>query len=350
MEPQELKDILIRSFSLNELKELCFEFNIEFSNIEGFTLNIKAQGIVEYFKHREELGLLEKKLRELRPQLFVDIKILLGEDNEDQRMLYVKTLTKKGYQVISVNSPEAVLDYLRRDHSFDIVVLDVRLSNENDDNDLSGINLARTIKSYDIPIILNTNYADAIPFALEAALKDVVSDVIKKKDKDSLNLLAQAINNVVNKKSANLLPITPKVFIGHGGVAVWEELLKYLKEELNLQVIEFNSESVAGQLTTNRLYTMLKGSNFAFLIMTAEHEHKDQTWHASENVIHEIGLFQAYLGVEKAIVMLEHGCNEFSNIAGVGQIRFHRANFLDGKTRFEIARVLRREGILFAHS
>lgn len=350
MEPQKLKDILIRGFSLNELKELCFEFNIEFANIEDSTPYLKAQGIVEFFKHREELGLLEKKLRALRPQLFADIKVLLAEDNDDQRLLYTRTLLRKGYQVISVNSPEAVLDYLRRDHSFDTVVLDVRLSDESDDNDLSGINLARTIKSYDIPIILNTNYADAIPFALEAALKDVVRDVIKKKDRDSLNLLVQAINNVVKKKHANTLPLTPKVYIGHGRAAVWEELLKYLKEELHLEVIVFKSELVADKLTSNRLHEILRDSNFAFLIMTAENEHKDQTWHASENVIHEIGLFQAYLGVEKAIVMLEHGCNEFSNIAGIGQIRFSRANFLDGRTRFEIARVLRREGILFAHS
>jgi predicted nucleotide-binding protein len=38
------------------------------------------------------------------------------------------------------------------------------------------------------------------------------------------------------------------------------------------------------------------------------------------NVIHEAGLFQGRLGFERAIILLEDGCEEFSNIQGYGQI------------------------------
>jgi predicted nucleotide-binding protein len=44
------------------------------------------------------------------------------------------------------------------------------------------------------------------------------------------------------------------------------------------------------------------------------------------NVIHEAGLFQGRLGFTRAIVMLEEGCEEFSNIEGLGQIRFPNNN------------------------
>ena len=47
----------------------------------------------------------------------------------------------------------------------------------------------------------------------------------------------------------------------------------------------------------------------AFLIMTGEDEHTDGTLHARSNVIHEIGLFQAQLGYERAIILL---CEDFS--------------------------------------
>ena len=85
-------------------------------------------------------------------------------------------------------------------------------------------------------------------------------------------------------------------------------------------------------------------AGMAFLIMTAQNEHADGTLHASNNVIHEIGLFQGKLGFKKAIILLEEGCEEFSNIQGLGQIRFPKRNI---KAAFEeIREVLEREGII----
>jgi predicted nucleotide-binding protein len=61
------------------------------------------------------------------------------------------------------------------------------------------------------------------------------------------------------------------------------------------------------------------------------------------NVIHEAGLFQGRLGFQKAIILLEEGCEEFSNIHGLGQIRFPDGNI---SAKFEeIRKVLEREGI-----
>jgi predicted nucleotide-binding protein len=89
---------------------------------------------------------------------------------------------------------------------------------------------------------------------------------------------------------------------------------------------------------------MLNEARFAFLIMTAEDEHSDKTKHARENVIHEAGLFQGRLGFEKAIILLEEECAEFSNIQGIQQIRFPPGNI---RAVFEeIRRVLEREKVL----
>src|SRR5262249_15110698 len=93
-----------------------------------------------------------------------------------------------------------------------------------------------------------------------------------------------------------------------------------------------------------RLATMLDNACFAFLVMTAEDEHADGSKHARENVIHEIGLFQGRLGFERAIILLEEGCNEFSNIHGIQQIRFPKGDLKS--VREDIRHVLEREGIL----
>jgi predicted nucleotide-binding protein len=65
--------------------------------------------------------------------------------------------------------------------------------------------------------------------------------------------------------------------------------------------------------------------------------------HARENVIYEIGLFQGFFGFSRAIVLLEEGCEEFSNIQGVTQIRFPTGNIMACSE--DIRRVLEREGI-----
>lgn len=79
--------------------------------------------------------------------------------------------------------------------------------------------------------------------------------------------------------------------------------------------------------------------------MTAEDEMADGSLQARMNVIHEAGLFQGRLGFSRAIVMLEEGCTEFSNVAGLGQIRFPRGNIAAAAFE-EVRRVLEREGLI----
>lgn len=135
-----------------------------------------------------------------------------------------------------------------------------------------------------------------------------------------------------------------RIFIGHGRSPVWRDLKDFLVERLHLPYEEFNRESTAGIATTERIEQMLDVSIFAFLVMTAEDEHGDATFHARVNVIHEAGLFQGRLGTRRAIILLEDGCQQFSNIHGLTHIPFPKGNV---KAVFEeIRKVLEREKLL----
>jgi predicted nucleotide-binding protein len=134
------------------------------------------------------------------------------------------------------------------------------------------------------------------------------------------------------------------IFIGHGRSPVWRELKDFLKDRLKLKADEFNNVPTAGLATSERLSEMLKNASFAFIVMTAEDEQPDGRMRARENVVHEIGLFQGRLGFKRAIVLLEEGCEEFSNIHGIGQIRFPKGNI--GAKFEEIRQVLERESQL----
>ena len=155
--------------------------------------------------------------------------------------------------------------------------------------------------------------------------------------------LANHIRNV-EKKIVTEERIGTNIFIGHGRSAAWRELKDFVSERLKLPWDEFNRVPVAGVTNIARLSQMLDQAAFAFLIMTAEDEQADNKLHARMNVIHEVGLFQGRLGFDKAIILLEEGCEEFSNIQGLGQIRFPRGQI---DAIFEnVRRVLEREELV----
>src|SRR5262249_30968521 len=124
----------------------------------------------------------------------------------------------------------------------------------------------------------------------------------------------------------------------------WRELKDFIVDTLKLPCDEFNAIPSAGIPTVVRLKQMLDDAAFAFLVLTAEDERKDGKIQARMNVVHEAGLFQGRLSFEKAIILLEERCEKFSNIEGLGDIRFPRGSI---KSAFEEFRgVLEREGII----
>lgn len=144
--------------------------------------------------------------------------------------------------------------------------------------------------------------------------------------------------------TGSITPVGNRIFIGHGRSAVWRDLKDFLSDRLNLDWDEFNREPAAGYSTAERLKTLLENAGFAFLVFTAEDERTGGTVHARDNVIHEAGLFQGRLGFNRAIILMEEGCAEFSNIHGLTHIRFPQGNIMAASE--EIRRVLEREGLL----
>lgn len=155
------------------------------------------------------------------------------------------------------------------------------------------------------------------------------------------NVIESAMHHDISKvPSGNL----DKVFIGHGRSEQWRALKDFIRDRMHLQYEEFNQISAAGVSTQERLSEMLDQCTFAFLVLTGEDVHQNESIHARENVIHEAGLFQGRLGWRKAIVVLEEGCEEFSNIVGLGQIRFPQRR-ISGCFE-DIRQVLEREGVV----
>jgi predicted nucleotide-binding protein len=133
------------------------------------------------------------------------------------------------------------------------------------------------------------------------------------------------------------------IFIGHGRNPVWLQLRDFVRDTLQLPVRAFESTAHAGQPITEVLLEELRLATFAMLVLTGEDSTAEGNTRARQNVIHEAGLFQGRLGFERAILVMQKGVEEFTNVAGLQDIRFDDNNI--GQTFGELVRVLRREGI-----
>ena len=149
-----------------------------------------------------------------------------------------------------------------------------------------------------------------------------------------------------NRKKVAADRIGTNVFIGHGRSLVWREVKDFVQDRLGLPWDEFNRVPVAGVTNIARLSEMLDAAAIALLVLTAEDELADGDIQARMNVVHEAGLFQGRLGFTKAILLLEDGCKEFTNVQGLGQIRFPKGQV--SSTFEELRRVLEREGLIEA--
>ena len=169
---------------------------------------------------------------------------------------------------------------------------------------------------------------------LESIYEQLLDDLYEELPKNTQQTLDHNTANNENKK----------IFIGHGRSEVWRETKDFIVETLGLEYEEFNRVSPAGEFIGNRLEEMLDISCMAFLIMTGEDEQADGSVHARQNVVHEIAKCQERFGFKRAIILLEKGCERFSNMGDIIYIDFAKGNIKE--TFGEIVRVLIRESII----
>ena len=114
----------------------------------------------------------------------------------------------------------------------------------------------------------------------------------------------------------------PVVFIGHGHSEDWIRLRDFLRERAGFRVRAFESRPTAGRAAFEVLVEAAHESSVAILVHTAEDETASGSMRARQNVLHETGFFQAHFGFERAVIVREHGTEEFSNVAGIQEIRY----------------------------
>lgn len=160
----------------------------------------------------------------------------------------------------------------------------------------------------------------------------------RKEIEEIFNVFDSSCEKCIVPKDEENLPI---IFIGHGRKNDWSDLANHLTYKHGYKIQAYESGARAGNTIRDILESMLDISSFAILVLTGEDFMANNGIRARQNVIHEAGLFQGRLGFNRAIMIVEEGIENFSNVDGIQQIRYNPGNIKE--TFGEILATIKRE-------
>lgn len=164
---------------------------------------------------------------------------------------------------------------------------------------------------------------------------------VKFQNRNKIESIFEILERDINKSKIVITKDPISIFIGHGGNEQWRLLKEHLQDYHGFKVVTYEISPRAGKSINEVLQEMVDSSSIAFLVLTGEDQKNYGELHARQNVVHELGLFQGKLGFEKAIILLEEGVSEFSNISGLTQIRFPKNSIRE--TYGDVLAVIKRE-------
>lgn len=128
------------------------------------------------------------------------------------------------------------------------------------------------------------------------------------------------------------------IFIGHGKSATWHELRDFIESRLGLPWEAFDRDRLVGLNISEQMQKILNRSAFAFIVLTGSD--CQQNGSVCDYIIHEIGLCQGRLGLNKVIILIESGV-DFPSWLLDSTIVFKKNNI---SAKFEdVRRILERE-------
>lgn len=113
-----------------------------------------------------------------------------------------------------------------------------------------------------------------------------------------------------------------RIFISHGRSEQWRQLQSYIEKDLEHNTLELAQEANLGRTILQKLYEESEKCSIAVIVMTGDDITENGEIRARENVMHEIGFFQGFYGLNNVVLLHESGVNIPSNIHGLVYIPF----------------------------
>ena len=228
--------------------------------------------------------------------------ILLADNDEGFLRTRKTSLAQAGYNVLTASNPTEVLQLLGRTH-IDLAIFDIRLENDRDEKDISGLILARD-SAHSVPKIMLTGHpsVETIRNSLSGLVPGgaVAEDYVTKGD--GPEALLRAVQSVLQQK----------VFIAYGQDEEAKNAVALLISNLGLRGIILHDQPNAGHAVIDQ-FENHTSVGFAVILLTPDDigGSKDSPGNvrprARQNVIFEFGYFIGTLGRQRVAALYKEG-------------------------------------------
>jgi predicted nucleotide-binding protein len=276
--------------------------------------------------------------------------ILFADNDKDFLATRREFLEKAGYVVKSALKP-AQAKHMLEAGGIDLAILDIRLDNNNDPKDISGLRLAKSAAP-DIPKIILTNYPDSeyVREALRPQLDGLQAAVDFLSKAEGATILLKTIEDILKTASQKQQGSSPsvKVFIAHGHDTDTLAKVKEFLRGVGVKPIILFEEADRGDTIIEKLERCCSEAAFAIVLFTpddygySKEEPIAVKHRARQNVIFELGYLAARLGRRRVRVIYQPGVEIPTDFMGVLYIEMDKS----GRWKAILERELRDAGII----
>lgn len=245
--------------------------------------------------------------------------ILLVEDDGDFANECLASLYREGFTIDYCKDARDAFA-LVRNNEYSLAILDLILPPTQTEQGLK-IQQWLLAKKPPPPIIFMTIQREDTVNAVAAAMRKSAKDFISKRDAD-------AVHQIIIRVQEVLMQEKNRVFLSFGHNELLKLRLKdFIENRLGIRTIVLADQPAQGLTIVEMLEKAAKQCSFALILLTKDDEQKDDAVRARQNVIHELGFFQAKYGRKNVVLLAERGVELFSNISGIMRIEFEPAHF-----------------------
>jgi len=260
--------------------------------------------------------------------------ILMVENDPAFRQVRVEFLEEYGFKVLEAESPGEALRIVQSQHC-DIVLLDVRLFDEENEQDISGLKLAADLPPYLYKIILTGHdpaearrramqvYPPGIPHPVEFVSKQDGTSALLAELHKVINLMCVAEAAATRPAYPAPLPKNTKVFVVHGhDLGAKDSLARFLEKRgfecVILVELAGDGRTIIEQLEKHSdvgfVIALLTPDDFGY---SKKESHDSRRARARQNVIFEFGYFVGKLGRPYVRMLYKADVDLMSDVHGV---------------------------------
>jgi len=241
-------------------------------------------------------------------QTMAKATILFADNDRDFLETRKEYLEKAGFQVLATDNLEQAKQILEESHP-DLAILDIRMVDNEDERDLSGLILAQEAGRF-VPKILLTDYPawQHVRDSMRSATP--VANYLSKEEGEEVML--REVERQLNRR----------VFIVHGRDDATKAIVANFISKLGLTAIILHEQPGAGRTIIEK-FENYSNVGFAVVLLTPDDvggltdRSRELKPRARQNVIFELGYFVGKLGRRKVSVLYKEGVEIPSDYQGV---------------------------------